>query len=210
MYRANRSQESRSSCTWHCGAAARYSQGFGAILGGQSRRETPRRSLVSGGRECQGIRDVVRDTTLQNHRYARFTCTSRHVNPSNRLATIITGTRIMNFGSTDRGPSANSRPPVQCAARTDRGRHRSCAPDDRQEQPCQGETSKTVDLDCSSAVQSCRALADVQSAGRNHGLPLTSADFCNKICTSGLKIRHPIPACASNDRSRNHPFSCLP
>jgi hypothetical protein len=32
----------------------------------------------------------------------------------------------------------------------------------------------------------------------------------HKICTSAFKIRHPTPACASNDRSRNHPFSCLP
>jgi hypothetical protein len=78
------------------------------------------------------------------------------------------GTRIMNFGSTDGGPSANSRLPVHRAARTDRRRHRSCAPNDRQEQPSQGETRKTVDLDCSSAVQSWRALADVQSARRNH------------------------------------------
>jgi len=120
------------------------------------------------------------------------------------------GTRIMNFGSTDGGPSANSWLPVHRAARRDRRRHRSCAPDDRQEQPSQGETGKTVDLDCSSAIQSWRALADVQSARRNHGLPLNSADICNKICTSAFKIRHPIPACASNDRSRNHPFSCLP
>jgi hypothetical protein len=54
------------------------------------------------------------------------------------------GTRIMNFGSTDGGPSANSRLPVHRAARRDRRRHRSCAPDDRQEQPSQLAKVKLV------------------------------------------------------------------
>jgi hypothetical protein len=76
-----------------------------------------------------------------------------------------------------------------------------------------GETSKTVDLDCSSAIQSWQALADVQSARWNRGitayhLPQPTSATKSAPAPSKFAILSP-PALRTIDQEIIHFLACL-
>src|ERR1700722_17835856 len=100
------------------------------------------------------VRDGAFDAEFAEPAIARFTCTSRQISRSERIAKTYptTSIRIISSGSIDGRP--------YCEARKDREQHRSSAPDDLPEPRRQDETRRTVDLGHSSDGPSSIDLAE--------------------------------------------------
>src|SRR3954468_18069024 len=124
--------------------------------------------------------------SLQNQRYARFTCTSRQISRSERIAKTYPTTSIRIISSPDRSTGGlwmNSGAQAHHEARIDRVRRRSFAPDDLQVPHRQTETPRTAGLGHSSDGPSWIDSTVIRvNATESRSKPVSN-DFCNKIGT---------------------------
>src|ERR1700722_7879 len=94
------------------------------------------------------VRDGAFDAEFAEPAIARFTCTSRQISRSERIAKTYPtiSIRIISSGSIDGAPSMNSEVLVHHEARKDREPCRSSAPDDLRGPHSQDKTLRTVNL----------------------------------------------------------------